>query len=215
MRPELKSKLKLSFLLLITALPVSVATISFNTAVNSGRIGGTVNNGVLIQPPADITVLEMRDEEGDPQFRRFEEMIEGIQAEEYQPRPWLMVYVTAQSCAAECQQRIHYLKQLHITLGKNMPRVRRYYLHVDEQAISPQQRSLLREQYQSMGLAFASRENIQANLRSAGVEIDLRDKDYVFLVDPVGNVMMYYTDEHSHEQIKADLDRLLKYSSLG
>lgn len=215
MKPALKSKLKLTFLLLITALPVTVATLSFKSAVDSGAIGGTVNKGNLILPPADITALDMRDESGDSQFRTFEELIEGIDADEYQTQPWLMVYVTAASCETACKERIHYLQQLHARLGKNTPRVRRYFLHTATAPISDENKTLFREVYPSMGIAFADRATIAQNLSAAGVQLDLDSTNYVFLVDPVGNVMMYYTDVNTHEEIKTDLDRLLKYSSLG
>jgi hypothetical protein len=215
MKPELKSKLKLTFLLLITALPVTVATFSFKSALESGSFGGSTNNGNLILPPADITAMDMRDESGDPQFKTFEELIAGIDADEYQTQPWLMVYVTASNCEVNCLERIHYLQQLHTRLGKHRPRVRRYFLHTADQPIEQQNKELFRETYPSMGIAYGDRERITQNLADAGVVLDLDNTSYVFLVDPVGNVMMYYTDQHGHEEIKFDLDRLLKYSALG
>lgn len=215
MSPQLKNKLKLTFLLLITALPVTVATLSFRSAVNDGSFGGTVNKGNFILPPADITALDMRDEYGDTQFRNFEEMIAELDADDYQARPWLMVFVTSSDCQESCQERIHYLQQLHARLGKHAPRVRRYYLHASDQPISEQNKAIFRASYPSMGIAYSQARALENNLREAGVELDLDSGNYVFLVDPVGNVMMYYTDGHTHQEIKIDLDRLLKYSSLG
>jgi len=215
MKPELKSKLKLTFLLLITALPVTVATFSFKSALESGSFGGSTNNGNLILPPADITALDMRDESGDPQFISFEELIANIESDNYQAQPWLMVYVTASSCAESCLERIHYLQQLHTRLGKHRPRVRRYFLHTADQPIEQHNKQLFQKIYPSMGIAYGDRERIIQNLAEKGVLLDLANTNYVFLVDPVGNVMMYYTDQHGHDEIKVDLDRLLKYSALG
>jgi len=66
-----------------------------------------------------------------------------------------------------------------------------------------------------MGIAYGSAQDIESNLAAKNLTLDLGQDDYVFFVDPVGNVMMYFTREHSIEEIKSDLERLLKYSSLG
>lgn len=216
MTPDMKSKLKLTFLLLITVLPITMATLSFNSAVENGDIGGSTNKGTLILPPADISALAMSDAQGLPMFRSFEEEIARLQEEEeYEIKPWLMVFVTGNACDANCQDRIHYLKQLHIALGKNIKRVRRYYLSASAEPLSEEIATLFRQEYPSMGVAYSDMDTIQNNLREAGVELSLQNRNYVLLIDPVGNVMMYYTDEQSAEDIMTDLETLLKYSSLG
>lgn len=216
MNDNVKSKIKLAVLLLITALPVSLATLSFKSATESGDPeAATSNKGELILPPADITALAMHHENGDPVFRNFEEEIAGLGDEEYEIRPWLLLYVTGNECADACQERIHYMQQLHIALGKNIQRVRRYYLHTSETPISAEVTQLFRDEFPSMGVAFSDQEVLQQNMRNAGVELSLASESYIVLVDPVGNVMMYYTDEHTAEDIMSDLETLLKYSSLG
>lgn len=215
MNENVKSKIKLTVLLLITALPVSLATMSFKSAIESGDIAATANKGVLITPPADITALAMRHENGEPVFRNFEEEIASLGDEEYQIRPWLLLYVTGSDCAEACQERIHYMQQLHIALGKNIQRVRRYYLHAADTPISAENTRLFQTEFPSMGVAFSPRETLEQNMKEAGVELSLATQSYIVLVDPVGNVMMYYTDEHTAQDIMSDLETLLKYSSLG
>lgn len=216
MTPELKSKLKLTFLLLITALPVTMATLSFNSADNNDGSSATSNKGTLINPPADISALAMHDVDNNPVFQTFEEVIAALpDDEEYVIQPWLMVYVNANECADVCKERIHILKQLHIALGKNTQRVRRYYLNATDRAIAPDIAELFRNEYPSMGVAQSDNALLSANLIEAGTDIDLSTQAYVILIDPVGNVMMYYTDDQEAEDIMSDLETLLKYSSLG
>jgi len=216
MTPELKSKLKLTFLLLITALPVTMATLSFNSADNNDGSSATSNKGTLINPPADISALAMHDVDNNPVFQTFEEVIAALpDDEEYVIQPWLMVYVNANECADVCKERIHILKQLHIALGKNTQRVRRYYLNASDRAIAPDIAELFRNEYPSMGVAQSDNALLSANLIEAGTDIDLSTQAYVILIDPVGNVMMYYTDDQEAEDIMSDLETLLKYSSLG
>lgn len=216
MDANLKNKLKLTFLLLITALPVSMATLSFRGAIEEGALSSTVNKGHLINPPADISALAMRDLDGQPVFRTFEEEIAALAPDqEYEIKPWLMIYVNGADCTAACKERIHYLQQLHIALGKNIQRVRRYYLNTDMQPFSQELAEYFRADYPSMGLAYTDKATLQQNLSASGVSIDLAAQSYVLLVDPVGNVMMYYTQDHTPEEIMTDLETLLRYSSLG
>lgn len=216
MTPNVKSKIKLSFLLLITILPISLATFYFRSVFESGEIGVTRNKGTLINPPADISDLMMRDASGDTVFKSFEDVIATLgEEDEYTLRPWLMVYVTGETCNEECKERIYYMKQLHIALGKNIQRVRRYYLDASSQGITPELTTLFRNDYPSMGVAFSDKLLLEKNMKSKGVNLSLDSESYILLVDPVGNVMMYYTKEQSAEDIKADLETLLKYSSLG
>lgn len=216
MDANLTNKLKLTFLLLITALPVSLATFSFKDASQEGNQGATVNKGHLINPPVDISALAMRDIEGAPVFKTFEEEIANLAPdEEYEIKPSLMVYVNGADCDAGCEERIHYLQQLHIALGKNIQRVRRYYLNTDMVEFSDETATHFREKYPSMGLAYTDKEALKQNMLAAGVNLDPGAEAYVLLIDPVGNVMMYYTEEHTPEEIMTDLETLLRYSSLG
>jgi len=216
MTPETKNKLKLTFLLLITALPVTLATVSFQSAFENGEVAATTNNGHLINPPADISALDMRDGDGNPVFISFEEEIATLDAtEEYEIKPWLMVFVTAQQCDDMCKDRVHYLQQLHIALGKNIQRVRRYYLNAAGESLDTETARLFREDFPSMGIAYGDASKLESNMSQVGVNLSLSDQNYVLLIDPVGNVMMYYTEEQSAEEIMADLETLLKYSSLG
>ena len=135
--------------------------------------------------------------------------------EEYEIKPWLMVYVNGADCDASCEDRIHYLQQLHVALGKNIQRVRRYYLNTDMAPFSEETAAHFREEYPSMGLAYTDTQTLRENMLAAGVTLDPATQSYVLLIDPVGNVMMYYTEEHTPEDIMTDLETLLRYSSLG
>jgi hypothetical protein len=211
-----KSKIKLAFLLLIAFVPITLASFAFRSAMENGGFGNTINKGNFILPPADITDLAMRDSNGQPLFRSFEDRIAELESEDdYVPEPWLMVFVTARDCDAECEQRIHLLRQMHITLGKDMPRVRRYYLNATGYDLPDQTAEHFRNEYPSMGIASTLKDIITENLAQKGVTINLDSNSYVFFVDPVGNVMMYYEPHHTIEDIKADIERLLELSSLG
>lgn len=210
-----RTRIKAAALILMVVVPISLATWVFQSAMESGALMGTTNNGNLINPPMDVTGLDMRDENGDLQFRSFEERIEGIDADDYVPDPWLMVTVSSRGCDQSCLDRLHGLRQLHITLGADQPRVRRYFLNADTADLPESVRERFREQFPSMGLSRGDAQRIRASLVNAGVSVELDSDLHVFLVDPVGNVMMWYDSSHDLDEIQEDLERLLEFSSLG
>jgi hypothetical protein len=216
MQDTTRTRLKLAFLLFIAFVPITLATMAYRNAVENGGFGSTVNKGNLILPPADITDLAMTDVSGAPLFKSFEEIIAEIESDDdYIPQPWLMVYVTATTCDAVCEERVHLLRQMHITLNEDMPRVRRYYLNATGDELPTQTAEFFRQEFPSMGIAQGNKQAILDNLAAKNIVIDLDNNSYVFFVDPVGNVMMYYEPHHPIQDIKTDLEKLLGLSSLG
>ncbi|MEX1196438.1 MAG: hypothetical protein WEB57_01075 [Pseudohongiellaceae bacterium] len=215
MDPVTRTRIKAAALILMVVIPITLATWAFQVAVESGALFNTTNNGHLINPPVDITALDMRDEDGEFQFRSFEERIEEVDADDYVPEPWLMVMVSARPCDEGCVERVRSLRQLHITLGGDMPRLRRYFLHAQPSELPDALRTRFREDFPSMGLSFGDSQRMESGLSGGGVSLDLQEDLYVFIVDPVGNVMMYYDSSHGLREIQEDVERLLEFSSLG
>jgi len=216
MQDTTRTRLKLAFLLFIAFVPITLATLAYRNAVENGGFGSTINKGNLILPPADITDLAMTDASGAPMFKSFEQVIAEIENDDdYIPQPWLMVFVTAKACDTVCEERIHLLRQMHITLNEDMPRVRRYYLNATGEYLPQATADFFREEYPEMGIAQGNKQTILDNLAAKNVVLDLVNNSYVFFVDPVGNVMMYYEPHHPIQDLKTDLEKLLGLSSLG
>ncbi|MDT8398378.1 MAG: hypothetical protein RQ899_07165 [Pseudomonadales bacterium] len=211
------SKIKLTFLLLIAALPITLATWFYGLREMQG-ISVTSNKGVLIVPVLDITALAMHDDAGEPIFQTFEDAVAGVSAKEYQPRPWLLVYLGGPDCDSACAQRLYFLRQLHRRLGREVDRVARYHVNVtqDRRSLTEATRTLFAEQFPELGQASADRDTLLKNLAgSLPADVDPVTEHYIYVVDPVGNVMLYFTPENTPEDILRDLDRLLDQSSLG
>ena len=221
MQADTRSKLKLAFLLLVAFVPITMATFAFRAATDGGLFSSTTNKGELIMPPADITDLAIVDTQGLPVFRAFEELVAEIEnPNDYDTQPWHIIYINTRDCDDACRERVHLLRQMHITLNKNTPRVRRYYVQANteagrERALSAETAAHFRAEFPSMGVAFSQVDLIEQNLKQKGLELDLQADNYIFFVDPVGNVMMYYNSSHSIADIKSDLEKLLRHSSLG
>ena len=208
-------KIKLTLLLLMTAVPILLATWMFSLREGTG-VSATTNKGELIVPVLDITELDLRDASGELVFRTFEEEVAGIDPGEYRPRPWLLVYLGGASCDAACEERLHFLRQLHLRLGADAARLQRWYLNTGDAPLAERTRELFAERFPGLETARGDAAVIRANLArtlSQG-EDPIRDH-YIYVSDPVGNVMLYFTPENSPEDILEDLEQLLDASSLG
>ncbi|GAB6047231.1 hypothetical protein JCM19379_10550 [Methyloparacoccus murrellii] len=122
---------------------------------------------------------------------------------------WLLLQVSTQSCAAVCAETLHKTHQGWLMLNKEMPRVRRLLLAADaEQArTSPpvrQDDALL-----TAGLA----PSVLTALASAIGKTP--DEGVVILIDPLGNLVLWYDLGFDPYQMVKDLKHLLKASQIG
>lgn len=121
---------------------------------------------------------------------------------------WLMVQVNDADCQAACQKRLNDMRQLRLAQGKEMDRIERVWLITDDR---PLETMLLRE-YDGMRHLRVSPQVLQAWLP---VEQGTLASDHIYLIDPLGNLMMRYPKDADPNKIKKDLAKLLKASAIG
>jgi cytochrome oxidase Cu insertion factor (SCO1/SenC/PrrC family) len=108
---------------------------------------------------------------------------------------WWLVTVSRDGCSAECQAAVHQLRQLHILLGRDASRVKRGLIEIDG---TPVDASLT--QYPLL-VRFSSESQ---TLRPG-----------VYIVDPLGNLVLHYHYDVAGKSILQDLKQLLKVSHVG
>ena len=206
-----KSQIKVSVILFGIFFPVLASTVFFMWKSDTG-FGGSTNKGQLISPVLDATTFGMTTEAGEPAYIPFDDFVAGVDPGDYQPRPWGLVYLGDAVCDDNCIDRLTYLRQLQVRLGPEAGRVKRYYLvsGVDNGATL---RAQLGEEFP--GLEVVSTEK---DIRTAVPQGETKDpfaEHFIYVIDPVGNIMLYFTAENTPEEILSDLDKLLDRSSLG
>ena len=115
-----------------------------------------------------------------------------------QARWWL--WVVAEKCDVVCETKLRELRATHILLNKEASRLRRGYTQL--QGTIGQ--DMLNET-QSLAGSIAAVSVTDASQLSAGV----------YIVDPIGNLVFYYSMDHPTKEIQQDLKRLLKVSQIG
>lgn len=210
-----RNKLKLTFILLAITIPISLATLLFQLSVNK-RSFGTTSNGTLVQPVLDIADLQLTDANGQPAYQTFEELSANVSPEDYDPRPWQLLYLGSADCDATCQERLYFLRQLHIRLGGESTRVQRAYVLIGDAAPTQATLDYLQKEQGDMRLLHADADALaQVLKRTVGEGEDAIAGHYIYVMDPVGNIMLYFTPANDAEQILDDVDKLLDQSSLG
>ncbi len=119
---------------------------------------------------------------------------------------WVMVHVGPGQCAAECAQQLYLMRQTRIAMGKEQSRIERLWVLTDA---SMPGAALLQEHsglhvWRPDAPAFA--EQFPANASRTG---------HIYLVDPLGNLMLRFPEQPTGKGIMKDLKLLLKASQIG
>jgi len=136
-------------------------------------------------------------------------IVPSIEAEKVNPvlldyEGWLLLQPVGKSCDSDCQQMLYLSRQVIAGLGKDSGRVERVL-------IAP---SGIDSAFQS----YLSAEHADVTVVAADLallnEISAKSPT-AFLVDPNGNIMMFYTLETAGKPMLKDLKHLLKISNIG
>jgi len=121
---------------------------------------------------------------------------------------WSLVYVGGGDCDAACREALYVMRQTRIGLNNNMTRVERVFL-VSRGCCN---RPLLAREQAGLVVLDASvppAESLLALFPAAGREHTL------FVVDPLGNLIMSYDARGNPRGLLEDLQKLLRLSHIG
>lgn len=121
---------------------------------------------------------------------------------------WIMLQVSEADCREPCRKRLSDMRQLRLAQGKEMDRIERVWLITDDK---PLETMLIRE-YDGTHMLRVRPEPLKAWLP---VEQGTVVEDHVYLIDPLGNLMMRFPKDADPNKVKRDLAKLLKASRIG
>lgn len=171
------------------------------------KSSGRINHGTLIEPPRPLPEAALLTQSGEPGS-----------AEDFKGK-WRWVVLADQRCGDECAQKLDLVRQVRIAQKKNIKRLR-YTLAIvepesdDFTALIPE--SLL-EAHPDLVIRIVRRDQHGPFLDEFVVESEQQGVtfDKIFVVDPLGNLMMQYDPGSEPKQLHQDMARLLKASHLG
>lgn len=119
---------------------------------------------------------------------------------------WIMLQLDAGACDAYCERKHYLMRQVRKAQGKDQVRVERLWLVTD--AVTP--RKELLEAIAGTRIESAGLHRL-AELQAAKGAL----ADHIYLVDPLGNLMMRFPRDPDPKGMIKDLQRLLKTSRIG
>jgi cytochrome oxidase Cu insertion factor (SCO1/SenC/PrrC family) len=119
---------------------------------------------------------------------------------------WIMLQVDSGECQQSCAQKLYNMRQVRLAQGKDMSRVERVWLITGEMAPN----SAITGDY--LGTWFVKAN--QAVFLQGLPKQDVVSK-HIYIIDPLGNLMLRYPENADPRGMNKDLQRLLKVSSVG
>ncbi len=119
---------------------------------------------------------------------------------------WKIIYAGGPACEARCEELLHHARQTHIASGREQERIHRYYLGVSG-VPEPARRAALGERFP--GYEFLSCAGTAAQCQVP------EGTPALYLADPLGNLILRYTEQADPRALLDDLKRLLKVSRGG
>ncbi len=121
---------------------------------------------------------------------------------------WQMLQVDSGACRDACRKKLHDMRQLRTAQGKERERVERVWLITDNEPVD----ASLMQEYEGTRMLRVPPAALQAWLP---VEQGASLADHIYMIDPLGNLMMRFPKDADPNRIKKDLGRLLKASKIG
>ena len=187
-------KKSILWLIVVFVAPIALGTLLFFNLERLGFEKGSVNYGTLIQPafPAQSRDLMQNDKP--------------VAREETLSKKWTMLYIEPDNCDQVCLDRLQLIKRVRLLMNEQMRRVRTVLVSSKDVNVS-----VLIKDNPDLVLTHVDMESSEFLKQFPELS-----KTPVYLLDPLGNLMMYYPQKKPDiKKVIKDLLKLLKYSHLG
>jgi len=179
-------------ILLVCAAPVIASYLAYYVFRPEGR----TNYGTLLTPLRSVVSLGGVTPEG-----------ERLALGQLQGK-WVMLTVDSGACAKACEDKLYAMRQVRLTTGKDRERIERVLLVDDSAALSER----IRRDHEGMLVARLAPEAAASALPAqTGGDVS----DHIFVVDPLGNLVMRFPKNADPNRMKKDIARLLRASRIG
>ncbi len=178
----------LIFLAVLFVLPILAAHLVYQYGRNYLMTHRT-NYGVLLESPLNV---------------------KKVQALAVGHGKWQLLYVYLEpTCQKACKKKLFFMKQIQLALGRERERLVNVFVTVSPEALPMREKSLKAR----LGI-YHGQMTLQV-LKSFFTQTDYGLVSGFYLVDPLGNLILFYPQNENPNHILKDLKRLLRASRIG
>lgn len=169
--------------------PLIIAAWAYYGGYFSGTAPGT-NHGALLDP-----IINLGDQLPDSALHA------------HRDGGWVLLYANRGECGPACREGLYTIRQSRTMLGKEMDRVSRIFLHGE----TPPDTVFLAAEHQGLiTIEDASLSGLLENKRPAELPAG-----GFYLIDPLGNLVLYFEPAIDPSDMVDDVKHLLKLSRIG
>ncbi len=192
-KQRITGRWKLLAVLAVCASPLIFSYFTYYVVKPSGR----TNYGTLLDPRQyPMPQLGTTDLQGKP-----------LALDAYKGK-WVMLQAAPGECQQACKDQLVKIRQLRLMQGKGMERIERVWLVTDNAPLDIE----LMKVIEGARFLRVKPDAIKAWLP---VEPGSDVTDHLYLVDPLGNLMMRYPKNPDPKKVTKDIGKLLKASAIG
>ncbi|MDE2429335.1 MAG: cytochrome c oxidase subunit I [Burkholderiales bacterium] len=188
---------KLFLILAVCAAPMIFSYLAYYVIKPSGR----TNYGTILDPrqyPAPVFQAHFLGDDANAKNVELSDL----------KGKWLMLQIDSGACGQYCQTKLYDIRQLRLAQGKEMDRIERVWFVTDNQPID----TLLLREYDGTRILKINPEILKKWLP---VDDGTQISDHIYMIDPLGNLMMRYPKNADPNKIKKDIAKLLRASAIG
>ncbi len=185
---------------LICLAPVVFALLAYYVPALGLRSAVRTNYGQLVEPQRPIPDnLTVKDADGHPYDLN---QLKG---------QWLLISAGPGACPESCVRGLFVLRNSHASQGKNVDRLERVWFVTDDAPIAP----VVDEAYRGTHVLRVDPAALAAWLAPNAAQPGAFLTQGLWIVDPLGHLMMQFPDAQQPEAVRDDIRTLLKNSRIG
>lgn len=186
---DIKGRLQLTLIALVFFGPLILAAWLYFGGEGL-RPEGRTNHGALLEPIVNL-----------------DDILPDSPLHAHNDEHWLIIYSTDAPCDDACEFALYTLRQTRLMLGKDMDRLRRVFLHGES---APDTVRLAEQHAGLITLRDSGLSELLENRKPASLS-----RGGFYLVDPLGNLVMYFRPDIDPSDMVDDIKRLLRHSRIG
>ena len=192
----MQAKGRMVFLLMLTFFVVPIIVVILMYQLNWKPEGASA--GELVKPPRLLQIpTALTSDQATPQNHLLWK------------EKWSIVYLAA-DCEASCMQKLSDMRQLHVSLYKDIPRTQRILL------TNTQNTTEIKRLFPDLIVVNQPSADVAQLMQQFSVNDSLpATSQHLYLVDPLGHLMMRYESNVPLASVRKDVARLLRYSWAG